>query len=124
MFFEWCIQMDLNYFQAYNRLGECWMKLRDRFDTDSGYWEKAIQYFRTSIYFCEKTYNDTGGVPKENCLGDNYLKIGICYKEIGELQLGKNFVIKAREMVTDGYTHYQHLGFDDWSQILQTFNEG
>ena len=123
IFFEWCIQIDTNYFQAYKFLGDCLMKLRSRFDTASGYWEEAIQYFRTSIYYCEKTYNDSRGVPKENYLGDNYLKIGICYKEIGELQLGKSFVIKASEIVTDTYTHYQDLGFDNWSQILQIFNE-
>jgi len=121
MIFNWCVMMDKYYFQGYLQIGDCNLESYKE-NNDKQYLEKALQYYKTSIYYCEKNYKDDGyNTPKVNYLGGNYFKIGICYRELGKMRIGKSAIIKARNMVTDGFSVHQIEGYGDWSQILETF---
>ena len=122
MFFEWAIQIHKGFHQAYNRLGDCWMRFRDRSDKSKGFWEEAICYYKTSLHYCDEELgsNDPTAMPFAiaDYKGDNYLKIGLCLLEMGRKEDAKKFVIRARNMVDKEYRGHLELGFRNWDSVL------
>jgi tetratricopeptide (TPR) repeat protein len=105
--FESAIKIDNRYFQAYNRLGDCWMMIEDGFS-------EAISYYKASLKYNHDIFNTDDAF-----IGDNYLKIGLCLLTASRKNDAIIFIKEAKNIVNDKYKGYQEIGFESWNDVFQ-----
>ena len=112
---EWAIKIDNGYYQAYNRLGDCWMRIEDGFND-------AISCFKSSLQLTGQgtpSLEMFSGSYSDAFKGDNYLKIGLCLLKLNRKNDAEIFIKEAKRIVSNDYQGYTELGFGNWKDIFQ-----
>ena len=111
---EWAIKIDNGYYQAYNRLGDCWMRIEDGFND-------AISCFKSSHHLTGKgtpSLEMFSGSYSDAFKGDNYLKIGLCLLKLNRKNDAEIFIKEAKNIVSDDYQGFAEIGFGNWEDIF------
>jgi len=114
--FEWSIAIDSKYYQAYNRLGDCHMVIRENYKT-------AISCFKYSLEFLgsggKNDISMFAGV-EDTLKGDNYLKIGLALIYLNRKDDAKIFILKAKEILDEDYLRVGfNLKYSTWTEIME-----
>lgn len=118
---EWAIKIDNGYYQAYNRLGDCWMRIENGFND-------AISCFKSSLQLTGKgtpSLEMFSGSYSDAFTGDNYLKIGLCLLKLNRKDDAEIFIKEAKKIVSDDYQGFIEIGFRNWDDIfdlLENYN--
>jgi tetratricopeptide (TPR) repeat protein len=112
---EWAIKIDPSYFQAYNRLGDCWMRLMGGFETAVSCYKEALQYAQQK----EATADAASNTQFDNFKGDNYFKIGICFIKLKRKGDAELFITVAKNIVSTDYQGLAEIGLKSWDQVFE-----
>ncbi|MBU0710794.1 hypothetical protein KJ762_09910 [bacterium] len=121
---EWSIKIDKGYYQAYNRLGDCWMRIKDGFSV-------AISCFKASLHYSihgtrssiEMFSGSHSGSYSDAFKGDNYLKIGLCLLKLNRKNDARLFITEAKSIVSDDYQGFTEIGFSNWDEVFELLED-
>lgn len=108
--FSICISLKLDYHQAYNRLGDCLLKIDKPM--------QALRMYKTAIYYISNN-NSNAYIPKKAYIGDNYFKIAICQKSLESDNVNPPFVEESRKYLGKDYDELSVWGFKDWDDVVK-----
>jgi hypothetical protein len=110
---EWALTIDPAYYQAYNKLGDCWMRMVGGFRT-------AITCFKGALYYVQEkaaAADPSSKIFYDNFKGDNYFKIGICFIKLKRKSDAELFITIARNIVSTEYQGLSEIGLKSWDQV-------
>ena len=110
---EWALKIDPAYYQAYNRLGDCWMRLVGGFRT-------AITCFKGALYYVQEKAEAADPSARnlyDNFKGDNSFKIGICFIKLNRKSDAELFITIAKNILSTDYQGLSEIGLKSWDQV-------
>jgi hypothetical protein len=113
-FLEWSIKIDDAYYEAYNHLGDCWMRI-------VGGFEKAVSCYKAALTTVEQEGILTDPEFKKffnNFIGDNFFKIGICLIKLNRKNDAELFLTLAHTIVSTDYQGFHDMGLKSWDQVF------
>tara|TARA_B100000315_G_C14394070_1_gene503397 strand:+ start:145 stop:840 length:696 start_codon:yes stop_codon:yes gene_type:complete len=119
--FEWSIAIDEKYYQAYNRLGDCYVAINEH--------KVAISCFKYSLKnIGSGGMNDLSifkGGHGDAFEGDNYLKIGLSLLELDRVNDAKIFILKSKEYFKndDELRDGSNIKYSSWKEIMELLVE-
>ena len=109
--FAICTGLNNGYHQAYNRIGDCLVRINRH--------ERALNFYRTSLYYIEQG-SHLGYIPVDTYIGDNYFKIALC---LDKLNRDKNkiqvFISEAKSLTGDDYDELPFWGYNNWDELIR-----
>jgi len=111
---EWAIKIDPAYSEAYNHLGDCWMRI-------VGGFEVAISCFKAALHYVQEKADRADPSSKvyfDNFKGDNYFKIGICFIKLNRKGDAELFITIAKNIVSTEYQGFKDIGLKSWDQVF------
>jgi tetratricopeptide (TPR) repeat protein len=112
-YFEMALVIDKEYYQAYNRLGDCWIYVNSSEKEAIGCYKAALKYHgkgRNSTVMFQNSGDNF-------LLGDNYFKIGMCLQKLGREDDSILFIAFAQQYVEEDDYLYAGLGFNSWEDV-------
>jgi tetratricopeptide (TPR) repeat protein len=113
--FQWAIAINTKYYQAYNRLGDCYKIIENSQRIAISCFKNSLNYIGYGGLNDLSVFSGAGG---NTFKGDNYLKIGLCLLEINRKNDAKLFILKAKEILNDDYfINGSNLNYSNWDEI-------
>ena len=121
IFFECAINLNPKYYQAYNRLGDCYY-IKKHFDIAIGCYQTSIKIIKMyeNEFKAQESISSVPPIPLSVYIGDNYIKLGICLIQIDEKSLGLFFIREGKSIIGsyfDNYDWYERINIKNINEV-------